>query len=111
MNVVEMIPILITSASVFAVIAYAIYLEFRKKKLLSDQVMALIEKGGQVPDLQALIPRPNYVRRGYMLMGFGIALTLALAMNVSFASGAWGLLFIGLGGAYLLAEKTSETRP
>ena len=108
MNFVEMIPVVITSGSVFAVIAFAIYLEFRKKKLLSDQVMALIEKGGQVPDLQALIPRPNYVRRGYMLMGFGIALTLALALNVSVSHGAWGLLFIGLGAAYLLAEKKTE---
>ena len=93
-----------------AVIGYYFFLEYKKKKLMSDQILAAIEKGGEVPALDLQMPKTNYMRRGLVFLFFGIALFIALWVQVDIQTGVWGLLFIGLGAAYILVEKYEKDK-
>ena len=103
--IVGIIGGIIMTIAFFATIAFYLFLGYKKKSLQSQQILAAIEKGADVSSLKFEEEKPNYMRRGLLLLFFGIALFIALWVQVELKVGIWGLLFIGLGIAYILVEK------
>ncbi len=97
------------AGGVVFVAVYYLYTEYRKKALLSEQVIKAIEMGTAIPDLHLNPPKPDYRKRGFLALFFGIALAIALWVNANLASATWGLLFVALGLAYLLSDKKSDS--
>ena len=94
---------------IMVIIVAGFYLGFRTRKLRSDEIIAAIEKGVDVP-----FPPPrkiNHRNLGMISTGLGIALFIALWVSVNLEGAVWGLLPVGLGVALLLIarSKHSET--
>lgn len=90
---------LMTLGAVIAIL----YTSFRKRKLRSEEIIAAIEKGVDVP-----FPPPqqrNYRSLGLIWTGLGIALVIALWVSGGTTAAVWGLLPVGLGVAFLLIAK------
>ncbi|MCD6234100.1 MAG: hypothetical protein DRP86_07290 [Candidatus Neomarinimicrobiota bacterium] len=105
----EMLAIVITSIATFVTIILVFYFEYRKKRLLSEQIIKFLEQGGKASEISALIPKPNYIRRGYLFISLGVTLGIALWLNTGIISASWGLILAGLGLAYILAEKHTKS--
>jgi hypothetical protein len=100
----EWIPIVAIITSVggtLAVVVFALYFDYRKRQSQSQEVLAAIEKGIEVP-----FPPPkkrNYLNLGLIWTFVGVAFTLALWFSARvMEAAAWGFLPIALGVAFLL---------
>ncbi|MCK5521412.1 MAG: hypothetical protein KAI81_09885 [Candidatus Marinimicrobia bacterium] len=96
---------MVATIAFFFTIGYYFYMGYKKKSLQSQQILAAIENGADLSSINFKEEQPNYLRRGLLLLFFGIALFIALWVQIDIQAGIWGLLFIGLGTAYLLVEK------
>ena len=101
-----MIPILgiLVSAAVIGII---FFYQYKKRQLQSQEIMAAIKEGVDVP-----LPEPH--RRdprqsGITLVSVGIALIIALYVWSGIELAVWGLILVAWGVAQLLsARQTSK---
>ncbi len=105
--VTEWIPIVAIVTSVggtFAVVVFALYYNYRKRQSQSQEILAAIEKGIEVP----FPPPRKYNRRnqGIFWIAIGLALTLALGVSTGqLRVAVWGLIPLAAGVASFLISK------
>ncbi len=84
-----------------AIIAFIVIYLYKTRQLRSQEILAAIEKGIEVP-----FPPPrkrNYLNLGLIWTFVGVAFTLALWYSAKvMEAAAWGFLPIALGLAFLL---------
>lgn len=96
------IPILAVLGGVMIAIS-AVIMNGRRKELEHRERILAMEKGLPVPVPAVERERPKYSGRrtnGFVMVGVGLALTIALSADQGFSDGGvWGLipLFIGIG--------------
>jgi hypothetical protein len=88
------------------IVALAIRAQGRKRERLSRERLAAIEKGLELPLIEAPRPRQRMSSRAGALLLIGIGIGLSLAMGQSGAAWAWGLI-PGMIGLALLANWLS----
>ncbi len=99
-----MITGIIITLAFFGAIAFAFYMNFRKRQIQSREILAAIEKGIEVPFPPPKEPKErNYLNLGLVWTFVGVAFTLALWFSARvMEAAAWGFLPIALGVAFLL---------
>lgn len=85
------------------VVALAIRAQGRKRERLSRERLAAIEKGLELPLIEAPRPRQRMSSRTGALLLIGIGIGLSVALGQSGAAWAWGLI-PGMIGLALLAN-------
>jgi Domain of unknown function (DUF6249) len=94
----------------------AIYLDYRKKRDLLElhhkERLAAIERGMELPPLPAALLQServvrhavpgDYLRRGLLWLGVGLAIAALLGTNYSIERATWGLIPAAVGLAYLI---------
>ena len=103
--------IIMTFGSAAVIGSLALYYNYRRRHTLSQEILAAIEKGIEVP-----FPPPrkrNYYNLGLLWTAVGVALFIAIYVSSRELAGAiWGLLPLAVGAAFLLiarAEKRSDS--
>ncbi|MGC9513986.1 MAG: DUF6249 domain-containing protein [Fidelibacterota bacterium] len=93
----------------FGVIAYLIYISFKEKELVHSEVMKALEMGVDVPEI-SMRKKVDNLKRGLVLVTFGIALFIALWITTELKYASWALLPLAVGIAYLLYHKYTFRR-
>ncbi|MCD6234044.1 MAG: hypothetical protein DRP86_04470 [Candidatus Neomarinimicrobiota bacterium] len=88
----------------FGVIAYLVYVSFKEKELIHQEIMKALELGVDVPEIQ-IRKKVDNLKRGLVLLTFGIALFIALWITTELKYASWALLPVAVGIAYLLYHK------
>ncbi len=101
---IPIVAIIFSVGGTLAVIVFAFYFDYRKRQSQSQEVLAAIEKGIEVPFPPPKEPRKrNYLNLGLIWSLVGIALFFAIWVSSKELAGAvWGLLPLALGIAFLL---------
>ncbi len=91
------------------------YMGFRKEQGKQQTLRLMVEKGVQIP-VELISPqkrRGSDLRRGLVLIGTGLGISLFLLLTEARSSGAFGLGLIPalIGAGYLLAHKLEPPRP
>ena len=102
----DVIPIVAIAGfwvAVISIVVAALLISLQRRKYLSQEILAAIEKGIDVP-----FPRPkerNYRKLGFIFTIVGIVFAAAMWVSAGFIGFLWGLLPLGLGVAFLLIAK------
>ena len=89
-------------------IAWALFLNYRKRVLTGKEVIAAIEKGIDVP-FPSQAPTLNYRNRGIVWTSMGLALVLVLwASSGEYSVASFGLIPTAVGVANLLIAWSNE---
>ncbi|MCH7721308.1 MAG: hypothetical protein IH988_10035 [Planctomycetes bacterium] len=104
MALIPIFGIVFTLGGTVAVVAIALYFNYKKRQAQSQEILAAIEKGMEIP-----FPPPqtrNYYNQGLIWSAVGIALTIAIGVSSQELAGAvWGLLPLAVGIAFLLIAR------
>lgn len=92
---------MLISAFFFIFLGFVFYMEYRKKSLQSQHILAAIEKGVELPQ-DYFQNQVNYLSRGLIWTAFGLAMFVALWVQVNLQTAIWGLVPAAMGGAYIL---------
>lgn len=95
-----------------------LWTDYRKKREIFElhhkERMLAIERGMEVPPLPESLLAPaeresskrpvsgDYLRRGLLWLLVGLAISTALAWNLSLSNATWGLIPVAVGLAYLI---------
>lgn len=95
-----------------------LWTDYRKKREIFElhhkERMLAIERGMEVPPLPESLLAPaeresskgpvsnDYLRRGLLWLLVGLAISTALALNLSLNNATWGLIPVAVGLAYLI---------
>lgn len=91
-------------------IAWALFLNYRKRVLTGKEVMAAIEKGIDVP-FASQAPPLNYRSRGILWTSMGLAMVLVLwALTGEFSVASVGLIPTAYGVASLLIAWSNDSQ-
>ncbi len=94
----------VTFTSLTLMVLIGFWFTFKKRSLLSKEIIAAIEKGADIP-----FPKPkerNYLHLGLIWSFVGFAIFIAIWVQVQDIKPAiWGLLPFALGLAFLLIYK------
>ena len=89
-------------------LAWSLFLNYRKRVLAGQEIMAAIEKGIDVP-FPSQAPTLNYRNRGILWTSMGLAAVLALgAMSRQIAVASMGLIPTAYGVASLLIAWSND---
>ncbi len=105
---IPIVAIVVSVGGSFAVVIFALYYNYRKRQSQSQEILAAIEKGIEVP----FPPPRKYNRRnqGIFWIAIGLALTIALGVTTGQARVAvWGLIPLAAGVAALLISKGEKS--
>ena len=86
----------------------------RKKELQHKERIVAMEKGIEVPPLEQQkekCARPHHAANrtgGLVLVGFGVAITIALWGTAGLQGGVWGLLPLGIGAGLLVSSHLEK---
>jgi len=98
---IPIVAIIFSMGGTVAVVALALFYNYKKRQAQSREILAAIEKGIEVP-----FPPPvkrNYRNLGLVWTFVGVAFTLALWFSANrMEAAAWGLLPLAVGIAFLL---------
>jgi hypothetical protein len=111
-NAIPVVAIITSFTITVAIIAIVFYFALRSRQLRSQEIMAAIEKGIEVPFPPTKERKVrDYRRLGLLWTCVGIALTLALwVSSSSFIGGVWGLLPLAVGIALLISSIGQEKK-
>ena len=100
-ELVTIIAIVMFLGGTVAVVIFAFYYDYKKRQLQSQEILAAIEKGIEVPFPPA---KPKSCRnRGLIWSAVGIALFVAIWVSSGEFTGAvWGVVPLAVGIAFLL---------
>ncbi|MEE9466204.1 MAG: DUF6249 domain-containing protein [Candidatus Neomarinimicrobiota bacterium] len=88
---------------VFGIIAILVFFHYKRRQLQSEEIMAAIEKGIEVPFPPQ--KKPNRITHGIFWTIMGLALLVVLAVSTrAWEAAIWGLIPIAVGFAVLLSE-------
>ncbi len=98
---IPIVAMLSTFGAAAVILVFLIMYNYKKRQLLSREIVAAIEKGIEIP-----FPPPkvrNYLNLGLIWTLVGVAFTLALWFSARvMEAAAWGFLPIAAGIAFLL---------
>ena len=101
LEIIPIFGIIFGAGAPVAIIAFIVIYLYKTRQLRSQEILAAIEKGIEVP-----FPPPkkrNYLNLGLIWTFVGVAFTLALWFSArEMEAAAWGFLPIALGIAFLL---------
>jgi hypothetical protein len=102
------VPLLPFALAAF-VVAAALYYAYRRNAQQHETLRLMVEKGREIPP-ELLIPPPKRrsdLRRGIVILAFGIGLMAFFALHETHEKGLWGLGLIPtlMGAGYLLASR------
>ena len=105
MTLIPLFGIVFSLGGTVVVVAMALYFNYKKRQAQSQEILAAIEKGMDIP-----LPEPrtrNYRRQGLVWTAVGLALTIAIGVSSQVWAGAvWGLLPLAVGVAFLLIARS-----
>ena len=104
------IPILGVLGGIMIAIV-AVIVKGRNKDLEHRERLMAMEKGIALPEPKQEYRRPTYSGRrvaGLMILGFGLALSIALWTDAGAEGGVWGLLFVFTGIGLLIAAALDK---
>jgi len=107
----ELIPIVAIISfwvAVISIVVAALLISLQRRRHLSNEILAAIEKGIDVP-----LPRQkerNYVHLGLIFTLVGVVFALAMWVSAGYIGFLWGLLPFGLGIAFLLIAKSEKKK-
>ena len=109
MVLIPIFGIVFSLGGTVAVVAIALYFNYKKRQAQSREILAAIEKGIEIP-----FPPPatrNYHNLGLIWSAVGIALTIAIFVSSQVWAGAvWGLLPLAVGIAFLIIARGEKKR-
>ncbi len=92
---------------VILVVFIGLWMGYKKRSLLSKEIISAIEKGADIPFPEQ--KKRNYQNLGLIWTLVGLAFTIALWFSSKAIEGAvWGLLPFALGIAFLLIHRSQE---
>ena len=103
MQEVEIVVPLALFLTILLVVIATLALQYRKHAQTQETLRLMIEKGAEIPPELLTPPVSQYgdLRRGLILVGAGLALSIVIGFMNGFGSGSWTLglipLFIGAG--------------
>ena len=112
MSQVEIVvPVAFFLTILVAVIAPLI-LRYRKHAQTQETLRLMIEKGAEIPPELLTPPVSQYgdLRRGLILAGTGLSLSIAIGLMRGFGGGGWalGLIPLFIGAGYLIVWRYSQ---
>lgn len=119
-SVIQQVEIVVPLAFFFTILLVVIstlVLRYRRHAQTQETLRLMIEKGAEIPPELLTPPVSQYgdLRRGLVLMGAGLSLSLLIGLTDGFGSGSWavGLIPAFIGAAYLIvwryAQKAGST--
>ncbi len=100
---------LFTIIIVFAFVAYAVKIEYKKRELQSREILAAIEKGATIPFTP--VKERNYRNQGIVWLAIGISMMICIYVASGVWAGAiWGLIPAAVGIALLLIYHYGSKR-
>ncbi len=114
MAYIEWEPIIIVvvlSLGGFSALIVSMFLSYRRRQLMSAEILAAIEKGIDVPMVQEVKKPKNLKHRGILWSAIGVAIFfVALLASHEIEIAAWGLLPFAVGVAYLFIARDEEQK-
>ena len=109
---IPVVAIISSFTSTVAIIAIVFYFALRSRQLRSQEILAAIEKGIEIPFKPKERKERDYRRLGMLWTCVSIALTAALwVSSSSFIGGVWGLLPLAVGVAFLISSIGKKKEP
>jgi hypothetical protein len=114
-SVIQQVEIVVPVAfflTILLVVISTLVLRFRRHAQTQETLRLMIEKGAEIPPELLTPPVSQYgdLRRGLILMGVGLSLSLLIGLVEGFGSGSWavGLIPAFIGASYLIVWRYSQ---
>jgi len=112
MQQVEIVVPLACFLTILLVVIATLALRYRKHAQTQETLRLMIEKGAEIPPELLTPPVSQYsdLRRGLILMGVGLSLSILIGLSEGFGSGSWavGLVPAFIGAGYLIVWRYSQ---
>ncbi len=114
-SVIQQVEIVVPLALFFTILLVVIstlVLRYRRHAQIQETLRLMIEKGAEIPPELLTPPVSQYgdLRRGLILVGAGLSLSILIGLAEGFGSGSWavGLVPTFIGAAYLIVWMYSQ---
>jgi len=114
-SVIQQVEIVVPLAFFFTILLVVIstlVLRYRRHAQTQETLRLMIEKGAEIPPELLTPPVSQYgdLRRGLILIGVGLSLSILIGLSEGFGSGSWavGLVPTFIGAAYLIVWRYSQ---
>jgi hypothetical protein len=114
-SVIQQVEIVVPLALFFTILLVVIstlVVRYRRHAQIQETLRLMIEKGAEIPPELLTPPVSQYgdLRRGLILMGAGLSLSILIALVEGFGDGSWavGLVPAFIGAAYLIVWRYSQ---
>jgi len=112
MQQVEIVAPVACFLTILLVVISTLVLRYRKHAQIQETLRLMIEKGAEIPPEFLTPPVSQYgdLRRGLILVGAGLSLSIAIGLMRGFAAGSWtlGLIPLFIGAGYLIVWRYSQ---
>jgi len=112
MQQVEIVVPLAIFLTILLVVIATLALRYRKHAQTQETLRLMIEKGAEIPPEFLTPPVSQYsdLRRGLILVGAGLSLSIVIGLIQGFGSGSWaiGLVPAFIGAGYLIVWRYSQ---
>ena len=114
-SVIQQVEIVVPLALFFTILLVVIstlVVRYRRHAQIQETLRLMIEKGAEIPPEFLTPPVSQYsdLRRGLILIGAGLSLSIAIGLFQGFGSGSWavGLVPSFIGAGYLIVWRYSQ---
>jgi hypothetical protein len=112
MRQVEIVVPLAFFITILLVVISTLVLRYRRHAQIQETLRLMIEKGAEIPPELLTPPVSQYsdLRRGLILMGAGLSLSIMIGLVEGFGEGSWavGLVPAFIGAGYLIVWRYSQ---
>jgi hypothetical protein len=112
MQQVEILVPLSLFLTILLVVIGTLAFRYRKHAQTQETLRLMIEKGAEIPPELLTPPVSQYgdLRRGLILVGVGLSLSIAIGLMQGFGGGSWalGLIPLFIGAGYLIVWRYSQ---
>ncbi len=112
MSQVEIAVPLAFLLTILLVVMSTLALRYRKHAQIQETLRLMIEKGNEIPPELLTPPMSQYsdLRRGLILLGAGLSLSILVGLTQGFGNGSWaiGLVPAFIGAGYLIVWRYSQ---
>ena len=109
---VEIVVPLALFTTILLVVISTLVIRYRRHAQIQETLRLMIEKGAEIPPELLTPPVSQYsdLRRGLILIGAGLSLSILIALVEGFGDGSWavGLVPAFIGAAYLIIWRYSQ---
>jgi hypothetical protein len=114
-SVIQQVEIVVPLAfflTILLVVISTLVLRYRRHAQIQETLRLMIEKGAEIPPELLTPPVSQYgdLRRGLILMGAGLSLSILIGLVEGFGDGSWavGLVPAFIGAGYLIVWRYSQ---